>query len=40
MKRIVNEKEEVIDYRFVYANESHEKIARLKNKDIFRENCF
>ena len=32
---IVNEKEEVIDYRFLDANESHEKIMRLKNKDIF-----
>ena len=31
---IVNEKEEVIDYRFLDANESHEKIMRLKNKDI------
>ena len=34
---IVNEKEEVIDYRFLDANESHEKITRLKNKDIFGE---
>jgi len=31
---IVNEKEEVIDYRFLDANKSHEKIMRLKNKDI------
>ena len=31
---IVNEKEEVIDYRFLYANKSHEKITGLKNKDI------
>lgn len=30
----VNDKDEVVDYRFLYANESHEKIIGLKNKDI------
>lgn len=34
---IVNEKEEVIDFRFLDGNESHEKITGIKNKDILAQ---